>query len=54
MTNNYFIALIEVDIGQQWQVNAWMLVHRDMLNMPKVRAFIDLVNRASLHLAFDI
>ncbi|KZN39270.1 hypothetical protein N480_00145 [Pseudoalteromonas luteoviolacea S2607] len=47
-------ALIEVDIEQQWQVNAWMLVHRDMLNMPKVRAFIELVKRASLHLAFDI
>ncbi|MCF2859208.1 LysR family transcriptional regulator [Pseudoalteromonas sp. SMS1] len=47
-------TLIEIDIAQQWQVNAWMLVHRDMLNIPKVRAFIDLVKRNPLHLALNM
>ncbi|KZN45077.1 LysR family transcriptional regulator [Pseudoalteromonas luteoviolacea] len=28
-------------IGDMWQVNTWILVHRDIIHIPKVRKFID-------------
>jgi DNA-binding transcriptional LysR family regulator len=37
--------LFEFDLGQQWQVNTWILAHRDIINIPKVRLFIDLLKQ---------
>lgn len=40
--------LIQVDLGQSWTVDTWILVHRDIINIPKVRKFVDLLkNNAS-------
>ncbi|KZN48564.1 hypothetical protein N475_05930 [Pseudoalteromonas luteoviolacea DSM 6061] len=39
--------LIEVNIDERWQIDAWMLIHRDMLNIPKVRKFVDLVKQGT-------
>jgi DNA-binding transcriptional LysR family regulator len=38
--NNQLQAL---ETGQHWEVNTWILVHRDIINIPKVRKFIDLL-----------
>lgn len=35
--------LIEMPITFDWQVSIWALVHRDMLNMPKIRKFLDIL-----------
>lgn len=35
--------LIEMPIAFDWQVSIWALVHRDMLNMPKIRKFLDIL-----------
>jgi DNA-binding transcriptional LysR family regulator len=40
--NNQLHAL---DIGKHWEVNTWILVHRDIINIPKVRKFIDLLKQ---------
>jgi len=38
--NNQLKAL---EFGENWEVNTWILVHRDIINIPKVRKFIDLL-----------
>lgn len=35
--------LFEIDIGCTWEVSTWLLVHRDIINIPKVRKFIDIL-----------
>jgi len=35
--------LLEVDAGISWQVPIWILVHRDIINIPKIRKFIDIL-----------
>ncbi|KJZ11983.1 hypothetical protein TW85_16560 [Marinomonas sp. S3726] len=37
--------LVEVPTPDDWQVSIWVLVHRDMYNMPKIKAFIDLLRQ---------
>ena len=37
--------LVEVPTPDDWQVSIWVLVHRDMYNMPKIKAFIDLLKQ---------
>lgn len=37
--------LIEIDIGKIWTVPTWILIHRDMVNMPKVRQFLDILKQ---------
>ncbi len=37
--------LIAIDIDKTWQVLTWVLVHRDIINIPKVRKFIDLLKQ---------
>ncbi len=32
-----------LEFGQHWEVNTWILVHRDIINIPKVRKFIELL-----------
>lgn len=32
-----------LDLGVQWQVETWLLVHRDIINIPKVRKFVDML-----------
>jgi DNA-binding transcriptional LysR family regulator len=32
-----------VDIGESWQINTWILAYRDIVNLPKVRKFIDML-----------
>ncbi|WP_143764277.1 LysR family transcriptional regulator [Cognaticolwellia mytili] len=39
--NNNQLQVLETD--QHWEVNTWILVHRDIINIPKVRKFIDLL-----------
>lgn len=36
-------VLHQIDVGQTWDVNTWLLVHRDIINIPKVRKFVDLL-----------
>lgn len=33
----------EVIITEQWSVPIWLLVHRDMINLPKIRQFLDIL-----------
>mgnify|MGYP001943955247 CR=1 FL=1 len=35
--------LVEIAMDENWQVLTWLLVHRDIINIPKVRKFIDLL-----------
>ena len=35
--------LFMVDVGVSWQIDTWILVHRDIINLPKVRKFIDML-----------
>lgn len=35
--------LIEMPMDFDWQASIWALVHRDMLNMPKIRKFFDVL-----------
>lgn len=35
--------LIEIPSSHEWQFPIWVLVHRDMFNIPKIKAFIDLL-----------
>lgn len=35
--------LIEMPMEFDWQASVWALVHRDMLNMPKIRKFFDVL-----------
>lgn len=37
--------LIEVDIGERWTIPVWILVHRDMVNIPKIRKFLDILKQ---------
>lgn len=34
--------LVALDLADNWFIDLWLLVHRDMLNIPKIRRFIDL------------
>lgn len=36
-----------VDLGQTWTVETWILVHRDIINIPKVRKFVDLLKNSA-------
>jgi len=36
-------SLQQIEIPEQWSVPIWMLVHRDMINLPKIRKFIDIL-----------
>lgn len=35
--------LVEIPMAFDWQISIWALVHRDMLNMPKIKKFLDLL-----------
>lgn len=35
--------LIEISQDEGWNISAWLLVHRDMKNMPKIRKFVDVL-----------
>ncbi|WKD49528.1 LysR family transcriptional regulator [Microbulbifer spongiae] len=37
--------LVEIPVGEDWKLSLWTLVHRDMINMPKIRTFIDLLKQ---------
>jgi len=37
--------LIEIPSPQAWQIPIWILVHRDTFNMPKIKAFIDILRQ---------
>ena len=40
--------LIEIETGNQWEVATWILVHQDIINIPKIRAFIDILKGSDL------
>lgn len=40
--------LVEVNVETDWLVNTWLLVHRDMINLPKIRKFIALLKDTEL------
>lgn len=35
--------LVELDFAVNWPLNTWILVHRDMINIAKVRKFVDML-----------
>jgi DNA-binding transcriptional LysR family regulator len=35
--------LVEIPMAFDWQISIWALVHRDMLNMPKIKKFLDIL-----------
>lgn len=37
--------LKEIPFDSQWQIAAWILVHRDMMAMPKVKKFIEILQQ---------
>ncbi|MGB0898052.1 MAG: LysR family transcriptional regulator [Psychrobium sp.] len=39
--------LHKISLAQQWSVPVWILVHRDMFNLPKIRKFIDILKSQS-------
>ena len=40
--------LIEVDMGEKWALDCWILVHRDIINIPKVRKFVDFLKETEV------
>lgn len=38
-------GLVEIPSPQVWQIPIWILVHRDMVNIPKIKAFIKLLRQ---------
>ena len=40
--------LVEIPLDEVWKISLWILVHRDMYSMPKVKAFIALLKKATL------
>lgn len=38
-------GLVEIPCPHDWQVPFWILVHRDMFNMPKIKAFIEILRQ---------
>lgn len=39
--------LVEISFSEVWSFSAWILVHRDMFQMPKIRKFLDILQRQS-------
>lgn len=37
--------LVELPLAEVWQVSAWVLVHRDMFNMPKISKFLEILKQ---------
>lgn len=37
--------LTEIPIDKHWQIPIWILVHRDMINIPKIRKFLDILKQ---------
>jgi len=35
--------LIEIPVNTDWKMSVWILVHRDMFTMPKVKKFLDIL-----------
>ena len=46
-------SLQQIEIPEQWSVPIWLLVHRDMINMPKIRKFIDIL-KSQTHWDFSL
>ena len=46
-------GLVEIPSPQVWQIPIWILVHRDMVNIPKIKAFIALL-RAQEKMPFTL
>ncbi|WP_444913439.1 LysR family transcriptional regulator [Microbulbifer sp. TRSA007] len=38
-----FEDIIEIPTPESWQISTWILVHRDMFNMPKIREFLSIL-----------
>lgn len=36
-------SLVEIPLNLDWGISIWILVHRDMFNMPKIKKFLDLL-----------
>lgn len=36
-------VLQEITSDENWSISLWVLIHRDMINMPKIRKFLDLL-----------
>ncbi|MCJ8312477.1 MAG: LysR family transcriptional regulator [Saccharospirillaceae bacterium] len=44
--------VFEVDIDKKWDVSIWMLIHRDMNKMVKIKAFLKVLKQTELN-SFD-
>ncbi|MCG7587765.1 LysR family transcriptional regulator [Photobacterium sp. OFAV2-7] len=36
-------TLLEIPIHNEWSISTWILVHRDMFNIAKIKAFVDIL-----------
>ena len=41
--------LVEVTFPRSWQIATWVLVHRDMINMPKIKTFLDILKQQTTY-----
>lgn len=37
--------LVELQLGAEWTLNTWILVHRDIIHIPKVKHFIEVLKQ---------
>ena len=45
--------LVEIEIEDSWSVPLWILVHRDMIAVPKIRKFLDILKMNHPKLVLD-
>ena len=43
-------TLTEVEVDEHWEISIWLLVHRDMFNIPKIKKFIELIKQQDVQL----
>ncbi|NHO87050.1 LysR family transcriptional regulator [Pseudoteredinibacter isoporae] len=43
-------ALTEVVVDEHWEISIWMLVHRDLFHMPKIKKFIELLKQQEIQI----
>lgn len=47
-------ALTEVEMDEIWGISIWMLVHRDMVHIPKIKKFIELLKQQEIQILHPV
>ncbi len=47
-------ALTEVEMDENWGISIWMLVHRDMVHIPKIKKFIELLKQQEIQILHPV